>query len=143
MHVRHLTASTRRTTRSRLRMGFIPARLSDKWLQRGVETMVKISVFYPNGNDTKFDMEYYCKRHTPSPESPARRCRLAFVLLLAPASRHCTARKRRKKFCVELNTEDCQSIVGSRRSVMPDRLRAIATVPKHTIKSVAIGATFK
>jgi len=27
--------------------------------------MVKISVLYPNGKDTKFDMEYYCDRHMP------------------------------------------------------------------------------
>jgi|SRR5438270_10819264 len=27
--------------------------------------MVKVSVFYPTGNGTKFDMEYYCKRHIP------------------------------------------------------------------------------
>src|SRR5438132_3060761 len=27
--------------------------------------MVKISVLYPNGKDTKFDMEYYCNRHIP------------------------------------------------------------------------------
>jgi uncharacterized protein (TIGR02118 family) len=27
--------------------------------------MVKISVLYPNGKGTKFDMEYYCNRHIP------------------------------------------------------------------------------
>jgi uncharacterized protein (TIGR02118 family) len=27
--------------------------------------MVKVSVLYPNGTDTKFDMEYYCNRHIP------------------------------------------------------------------------------
>ena len=27
--------------------------------------MIKISVLYPNGKDTKFDMEYYCNRHIP------------------------------------------------------------------------------
>lgn len=27
--------------------------------------MVKISVFYPNRKDTRFDMQYYCKRHIP------------------------------------------------------------------------------
>ena len=27
--------------------------------------MVKVSVFYPNGNGKAFDMEYYCKRHIP------------------------------------------------------------------------------
>jgi hypothetical protein len=27
--------------------------------------MVKVSVLYANGTDTKFDMEYYCNRHIP------------------------------------------------------------------------------
>jgi uncharacterized protein (TIGR02118 family) len=27
--------------------------------------MVKVSVFYPNRKDTRFDMEYYCNRHIP------------------------------------------------------------------------------
>ena len=27
--------------------------------------MIKVSVFYPNGRDAKFDMEYYCARHIP------------------------------------------------------------------------------
>lgn len=27
--------------------------------------MVKISVFYPNQKDAKFDIEYYCNRHMP------------------------------------------------------------------------------
>jgi len=27
--------------------------------------MVKVSVLYPNHNDTRFDMEYYCNRHIP------------------------------------------------------------------------------
>ena len=27
--------------------------------------MVKVSVFYPNGQGTRFDIEYYCKRHIP------------------------------------------------------------------------------
>jgi uncharacterized protein (TIGR02118 family) len=26
--------------------------------------MIKISVLYPNSKDTRFDMEYYCNRHT-------------------------------------------------------------------------------
>lgn len=27
--------------------------------------MVKVSVFYPNGQGTRFDIEYYCRRHIP------------------------------------------------------------------------------
>ena len=27
--------------------------------------MIKVSVFYPAGENKKFDMEYYCKRHMP------------------------------------------------------------------------------
>jgi uncharacterized protein (TIGR02118 family) len=27
--------------------------------------MIKVSAFYPNGPDAKFDMEYYCARHIP------------------------------------------------------------------------------
>lgn len=27
--------------------------------------MVKVSVFYPNGNSTQFDIGYYCDRHIP------------------------------------------------------------------------------
>jgi uncharacterized protein (TIGR02118 family) len=27
--------------------------------------MVRVSVLYPNGTDTRFDMEYYCNRHIP------------------------------------------------------------------------------
>ena len=27
--------------------------------------MVKVSVFYPNRKDAKFDIDYYCKRHMP------------------------------------------------------------------------------
>jgi len=27
--------------------------------------MIKVSVFYPNGPEAKFDMEYYCARHIP------------------------------------------------------------------------------
>jgi uncharacterized protein (TIGR02118 family) len=27
--------------------------------------MIKVSVFYPAGDSTKFDMEYYCKSHMP------------------------------------------------------------------------------
>ena len=27
--------------------------------------MIKVSVLYANGKDTKFDMEYYCNRHIP------------------------------------------------------------------------------
>jgi len=27
--------------------------------------MIKVSVFYPNGPDAKFDMDYYCARHIP------------------------------------------------------------------------------
>jgi uncharacterized protein (TIGR02118 family) len=27
--------------------------------------MVKVSVFYPNRLDARFDIEYYCKRHMP------------------------------------------------------------------------------
>jgi uncharacterized protein (TIGR02118 family) len=27
--------------------------------------MVKISVLYPNGKDTRFNMDYYCSRHMP------------------------------------------------------------------------------
>ena len=27
--------------------------------------MIKVSVFYPAGENKKFDMDYYCKRHMP------------------------------------------------------------------------------
>ena len=27
--------------------------------------MIKVSVFYPNGSEAKFDMDYYCARHIP------------------------------------------------------------------------------
>jgi uncharacterized protein (TIGR02118 family) len=27
--------------------------------------MIKVSVFYPAGDSTKFDMDYYCKSHMP------------------------------------------------------------------------------
>jgi uncharacterized protein (TIGR02118 family) len=27
--------------------------------------MIKVSVFYPAGKNTKFDMDYYCKSHMP------------------------------------------------------------------------------
>jgi len=27
--------------------------------------MIKVSVFYPNNNGTKFNMDYYCKSHIP------------------------------------------------------------------------------
>jgi uncharacterized protein (TIGR02118 family) len=27
--------------------------------------MIKVSVFYPAGESTKFDMDYYCKSHMP------------------------------------------------------------------------------
>lgn len=27
--------------------------------------MIKVSVFYPNGKNKKFNMEYYCNRHLP------------------------------------------------------------------------------
>ena len=27
--------------------------------------MIKVSVFYPNGPQAKFDMDYYCQRHIP------------------------------------------------------------------------------
>jgi uncharacterized protein (TIGR02118 family) len=27
--------------------------------------MIKVSVFYPNNEGSKFDMEYYCNRHIP------------------------------------------------------------------------------
>jgi len=27
--------------------------------------MIKVSVFYPAGEGTKFDMEYYCRSHVP------------------------------------------------------------------------------
>jgi len=27
--------------------------------------MIKVSVFYPNGSDAKFDMDYYVKSHMP------------------------------------------------------------------------------
>ncbi len=27
--------------------------------------MIKVSVFYPAGENAKFDMDYYCKRHMP------------------------------------------------------------------------------
>lgn len=27
--------------------------------------MIKVSVFYPNNNGSKFDMDYYCKSHMP------------------------------------------------------------------------------
>lgn len=27
--------------------------------------MIKVSVFYPNGPQAKFDMDYYCNRHIP------------------------------------------------------------------------------
>lgn len=27
--------------------------------------MIKVSVLYPNGDGSKFDMEYYCNRHIP------------------------------------------------------------------------------
>jgi uncharacterized protein (TIGR02118 family) len=31
----------------------------------GSETMIKVSVFYPNTADIKFDMDYYLTRHMP------------------------------------------------------------------------------
>lgn len=31
----------------------------------GGVTMVKVSVFYPNGKSTRFDIGYYCDRHIP------------------------------------------------------------------------------
>jgi uncharacterized protein (TIGR02118 family) len=27
--------------------------------------MIKVSVIYPNGDDKKFDMDYYCNKHVP------------------------------------------------------------------------------
>lgn len=30
--------------------------------------MIKVSVFYPNGPQARFDMDYYCKRHIPMVE---------------------------------------------------------------------------
>jgi len=27
--------------------------------------VIKVSVFYPNGPEAKFDMDYYCRRHIP------------------------------------------------------------------------------
>lgn len=27
--------------------------------------MIKVSVLYPNGEGTKFDMDYYCNKHVP------------------------------------------------------------------------------
>ena len=27
--------------------------------------MIKVSVFYPNGEGSKFDMDYYCNKHLP------------------------------------------------------------------------------
>ena len=27
--------------------------------------MIKVSIFYPNEEDKKFDMEYYCNKHIP------------------------------------------------------------------------------
>lgn len=27
--------------------------------------MIKVSVLYPNGKDTQFDMDYYCNKHLP------------------------------------------------------------------------------
>jgi uncharacterized protein (TIGR02118 family) len=38
-------------------------RLSDTGPDGG--SMIKVSVFYPNGKNAKFDIEYYCNAHMP------------------------------------------------------------------------------
>jgi uncharacterized protein (TIGR02118 family) len=34
-------------------------------VRKEVEQMIKVSVFYPNEEGKKFDMEYYCNKHIP------------------------------------------------------------------------------
>jgi uncharacterized protein (TIGR02118 family) len=44
---------------------FIAAAMAQAASAGGNHAMIKVSVLYPAGENTKFDMDYYCKSHIP------------------------------------------------------------------------------